>query len=201
MPGRRTASPLIPCPSKALGSQSWLGECPIDSEELEINHLLPSSPLYDPPWGMAEQTLPFHPCSCRSDFLLQPACLWVRGALQPLWAGYIWAWYILEARGTVLTAWVCKIFLQNWFLSCLLGKRELIQHRMSCSFFCPRVVVFVCLARHRWAFQELFLVCGRQWISEGYLCMADCRDHSLRHCSLTLAANSSSIPVTLVQNS
>lgn len=51
MQGRRTARPCIPipCPSKALGSPSWQGKCPIDSEELEIGQLLPAAPLYDPP--------------------------------------------------------------------------------------------------------------------------------------------------------
>lgn len=177
----------IPCPPKALGSPSWQGECPIDSKELGIDHLLPSTPLYDPHWGMGGQTLPFKPCSFRSD-LLQPASQRIAWAVfQPPWAWCIQAWYMLEAPGTVLTALLCKIFLQSWFFGCLLGKCVLIQHRMS-SFFCPCVLFFVHRASCRRAFQELFLIYGRQWNSEGYLCMAACRGHSLRHHSLTLAA-------------
>lgn len=52
----------------------------------------------------------------------------------------LWPWYTLEAPGTVPTALLSKIFLQNCFFHCLLGKHVLIQHKMSSSFFCAPVV-------------------------------------------------------------
>lgn len=89
-----------------------------------------------PPWSVAGQTFPINPRSFRSDLLLQPA-----GSVQRI----TWTmsqvprpWYTLEAPGTVLTALLSKIFLQNWVFSLSFGKRQtvLIQLRRSSSFFC-----------------------------------------------------------------
>lgn len=71
---------------------------------------------------MGGQTLPFEPCSFRSD-PLQPVSQRIAWAVfQPPWAWYIQAWYMLEAPGAVLTALLCKIFLQNCFFWLSFGK-------------------------------------------------------------------------------
>lgn len=67
-----------------------------------------------PPWSMAGQTFPINPRSFRSDLLLQPA-----DSVQRItWTMFqaLWPWYTLEAPGTVPTALLSKIFLQNCFV-------------------------------------------------------------------------------------
>lgn len=139
LPGRRTVWTGIPI-SSLKGN-----ECPIDSEQLEMDHLL-SSTFYDPPWGMAGQTLPFNPPSFRTDLLLQPVCL-------PATMGLVHTG-LVHTQGP----WHSSCCLAVWnlpselFFPCLLGKHVLIQPRRSCSSFCLCVLFFAHLASCRRAF-------------------------------------------------
>lgn len=72
-----------------------------------------------------------------------------------------------------------KSSFRTGFFPCLLGKDKLCWFSFEgVPLSSVHVLFFLCLASCRRAFNELFLICGRQWNSEGCWCMAGCRNHS-----------------------
>lgn len=184
MPGRITAwSPIpIPCPSRALESDSQ-GECTIDSGELEIDpcyHL--EAWLGKPfPLTLAASDLTF----CFSQQTLS------RGSPGPCPRHPGLGTHLGPLEQFLLSCWLKSSFREGFFLV-FLGKDKLCWFSLGgVPLSSVHVLFFLCLASCRWAFQELFLIGGRQWNLRGLLMHGRLQEPQLHS-----GSNSSSIPVT-----